>query len=165
MAFDLIAELEALVDAFEREHVEYAVCGGLALAMHGYPRATMDIDVLVPASQLAEAMRIVRSLGFDVPARKMTFGLQAGTPREVQRISKLDPTTGELLPVDLLVVAPDLEEVWNTRMPTRSGTRKLVIVSREGLATMKRIAGRPKDLLDLAQLEHDDTNGNDSGPA
>jgi hypothetical protein len=153
MALDLIAEMEALVDGFQREHVEYAVCGGLALGLHGHPRATMDIDFLVRAEQLADGMRIARGLAFDIPARKMTFGLAAGTPREVQRLSKLDTETGSLLSLDLLVVSSDLEEVWSARIRVGSRDRELWIVSREGLATMKRMAGRPKDLLDLAILE------------
>jgi hypothetical protein len=149
VAFDLIAELEIIVDAFEREHVEYALCGGLALGYHGFVRATRDIDVLVVNAQLADAMRIARDLGFDVPAR--------ATPREVQRVSKLDPSTGELLTLDLLVVAPDIEDVWKTRMAIEPAPNKqLVIVSRAGLAKMKRIAGRPQDLIDLARLEGTD---------
>jgi hypothetical protein len=153
MAFDLIAELEAIVDAFEREKVEYAVCGGLALGLHGFVRATKDIDILLPASQVPAAARLAKELGFDLPARRMTFGLATGTPREVQRLSKLEPATGELLTLDLLVVAPDLERVWETRIPTASRTRRMTIVSRDGLVTMKRIAGRPQDLVDIARLE------------
>jgi len=153
MAFDLIAELEAVVDAFERDRVAYAICGGLALALHGHPRATMDIDVLLPRDQLPAALVTARGLGFDVPARLMNFGLRTATPREVQRISKLDPTTGELLSLDLLVVAPSLDTVWQDRATVVVGERRMVVVSRAGLATMKRIAGRPQDLADLAMLE------------
>jgi hypothetical protein len=94
MAFDLVGELENLVDAFTREAIEYAVCGGLALTILGHPRTTMDIDVLVRREELTRAMTIARQLGFDVPARKMIFGLRTGTPREMQRMSKLDPETG-----------------------------------------------------------------------
>src|SRR5260370_1028591 len=90
VALDLIAELEAVVDAYEREGVAYAICGGLALALHGHERATMDINLLVPGDQLGAAERVARTLGFDIPARKMTFGLKTGRPREVLRLSKLD---------------------------------------------------------------------------
>lgn len=154
MAFDLIAELEALVDAFERAHVEYAVCGGLALGYHGFVRATKDIDILLEAARVDDALRIARSLGFDIPARKITFGLAAGTPREVQRVSKMN-TDGQLLTLDLLVVAPDLEEVWKSRIAIEPVAGKtMTIVSRDGLATMKRMAGRPQDLVDLQRLEN-----------
>lgn len=163
MALDPVTELEALVDAFETEGVPYALCGGLALAVHGHPRATKDIDVLVQPGDLDRALAVARQLGFDVPARKMTFGLRAGRPRQMQRVSKLDPDTGELLALDLLLVNPELEAVWASRDTLHAGDRKLVVVSREGLATMKRIAGRRQDLADLARLEG--TEDDDEDPA
>lgn len=154
MALDLIAELEALVQAFETAGIEVALCGGLAVAIHGHPRATMDIDVLVRDANLNEAMQVARQLGFDVPARKMTFGLQTGA--EVQRVSKLDPATNALMSLDFLIVSPELQSVWEGRMIVRWRERDLCIVSRAGLVTMKRIAGRPQDLADIAALESDD---------
>lgn len=153
MPLDLIAELEALVAALDRERIEYALCGGLALGLHGHPRATMDIDLLVRPEKLADAVRVARDNGFDVPARKMVFGLRTGTPREVQRVSKIDPQSNDLMPLDLLIVNTELEVVWRGRMAFDIGGHRMVVVSRDGLATMKRIAGRPQDLVDLAKLE------------
>ncbi len=153
MALDLIAELEAVVDAFDQAGLEYALCGGLALGLHGYPRATMDIDLLVRAERLVDAIAVVRTVGFDVPARKMTFGIRSGTPREIQRISKLEPETNALLSLDLILVGAALEEVWAGRSAFDVQGRRMIVVSRDGLATMKRIAGRPQDLVDLAKLE------------
>ena len=43
-----------------------ALCGGLAMAIHGYPRATVDIDVLAPAEQLPRLLEAVRPLGYDI---------------------------------------------------------------------------------------------------
>jgi hypothetical protein len=113
----------------------------------------MDIDVLVRAEQLASAMQVAQGAGFDVPARKMMFGLRAGNPREMQRVSKLDPETNELLSLDLIVVGPGLEEVWNNRVIVAWRKRNVSIVSRAGLVAMKRLAGRPQDLADIAILE------------
>jgi hypothetical protein len=153
MALDLIAELENVLEAFDRAGIEYALCGGLAVAIHGHPRATMDIDLLVRGEQVTLAMTTARQIGFDIPARKMVFGLGAGTPREMQRVSKLDPETSALMSLDLLVVGPGYEEVWAGRTRLGWRGRDLSIVSRDGLAIMKRLAGRPQDLADLAALE------------
>jgi hypothetical protein len=153
MAFDLIAELEQLVDALEREHVEYAVCGGVALAIHGHPRATKDIDLLVRPETAPRAREIARALGFDVPARKMTFGLAAGTPRTIERISKLDEKDGAMLPLDLIHAEAELVAVWTSRIRVPWREREMSVVSRDGLVTMKQIAGRPQDLVDLSRLE------------
>ncbi len=153
MALDLIEELERVLAAFDGAGIEYALCGGLAVAIHGHPRATMDIDLLLTVEQIALATTTAHQIGFDIPARKMVFGLRAGTPREVQRVSKLDPATGALMSLDLLVVGPGYEEVWASRTKVTWRGREVPIVSREGLAIMKRLAGRPQDLADIAALE------------
>jgi hypothetical protein len=156
MGMDPVTELEALLDVFDADGVPYALCGGLALAIHGYPRQTKDIDLLVEAATVDRALAAARRAGFDVPARKIVFGLRTGTPREVHRVSKLEDASGKLMTLDLLVVSPDLETVWATREVVVAEQRRITVVSREGLATMKRIAGRPQDLADLAKLEGTD---------
>jgi hypothetical protein len=57
------------------------------------------------------------------------------------------------MPLDLLVVNAELEAVWRGRLAFDVGGHRMIVVSRDGLATMKRIAGRPQDLVDLAKLE------------
>lgn len=156
MAFDLVAEFDSLVEAFGRAGIEFAVCGGIAVAIYGHPRFTSDIDFLVRPEDLDAARVTARSVGFDVPARKTVFGLAAGKPHEMQRVSKLDDATGEMLSLDLLLVAPVLEPVWAARREMMLRGRKLWIVSREGLLLMKRLAARPKDLQDIAALEGSD---------
>ena len=157
MGMDPVTELEALLDVFDADGVPYALCGGLALAIHGYPRQTKDIDLLVEAATVDRALAAAKRAGFDVPARKIIFGLRAGTPREVHRVSKLEDASGKMMTLDLLVVSTDLEGVWATREVVVAEQRRITVVSREGLATMKRIAGRPQDLADLAKLEGTDT--------
>lgn len=153
MALDLIEELGTLINRLEAERIEYAVCGGLALAIHGRPRMTKDIDLLVPRSALPSAIRVAKTLGFDIPARRMVFRIGTPQENEMQRVSKLDDETGVLMPIDFLVVVPTYEEVWKSRLRAEWGGRQLTVVSVEGLATMKRLAGRPQDLADIAALE------------
>jgi hypothetical protein len=153
MALELIQELMGVVAVLEGAGIEYALCGGLAFAVHAHPRFTKDIDLLVRPEDLSRAVELARQVGFDIPAHKMTFGLRKGTPREVQRVSKLDPDTGDLLSLDFLVVANDFEPVWETRTRVPWRDRTISVVSREGLVTMKRIAGRPQDLVDIDVLE------------
>jgi Nucleotidyl transferase AbiEii toxin, Type IV TA system len=153
VALSLIAELDGVLAAFDTAGIEYALCGGLAMAVHGFPRFTKDIDLLVLAEQLDAALQVVRSQGFDIPARKMTFGLRTGTPRIMQRASKLEDSTGRLTSVDLLVVAYEYEAVWDARVRLPWRGREISVVSRDGLATMKKLSGRPLDLRDVDILE------------
>ncbi len=156
MALDLIEELEKLVDALAAESIEYALCGGLAVGVHGLPRATKDIDLLVRPEDVPRIQEIAKSLGFDVPSRRMVF--RAGKPDEntMQRVSKLEPGTNSLVSLDLLFVGPVHQQVWDERIEVPWRTATLWVVSREGLAKMKRFSGRPQDLADVARLEGTD---------
>lgn len=151
---DLTLELEALLDALARARIPYAVCGGVALAIHGAPRFTKDIDLLVRSDDRDAIVVLIRDLGFDLPALPMTFGVGTPKAREVQRVSKI--AGGQTLTLDLLVVGPALEPVWRGREVVEWGKRRIQIVSREGLIQMKRLAGRPQDLVDIDALEAED---------
>ena len=59
---------------------------------------------------------------------------------------------GELLTLDLLLVNPVLQRVWEEREVYEWQGRQVQIVSAAGLARMKRLAGRDQDLLDLKKL-------------
>jgi 7,8-dihydro-6-hydroxymethylpterin-pyrophosphokinase len=52
---DLVEEFRAVVAALEAAEVQFAVCGGLAVAIHAQPRATMDVDLLLPNDQIVTA--------------------------------------------------------------------------------------------------------------
>jgi hypothetical protein len=152
MALDLKEELEALVDALAAASVAHAICGGVAVTIHGAPRLTDDLDLLVPAAELDAAKRVAATLGFDVPARSMVFGRGTPSERTVHRVSKLDD--GQLLTLDLIVASGTaLDAVWADRIAVQWEGRRIQVVSRDGLIVMKRVAGRPKDLLDIAALE------------
>jgi putative nucleotidyltransferase-like protein len=61
---DLYEEFKSIVSALEEQGIDYAVCGGLAMAVHGLPRATVDIDLLILAEHLEKAKTVVRKLGY-----------------------------------------------------------------------------------------------------
>jgi len=46
-----LTDLKVLINSLNENHVDYLLIGGYALFAHGYHRATMDIDVLVPATR------------------------------------------------------------------------------------------------------------------
>lgn len=79
---DVIATLDAVVDALNTAGVAYALCGGLAVNLHGHVRATRDIDLLLPLDQLEQldpARSALRSLGFHIDAGPIPFS--SGTDR------------------------------------------------------------------------------------
>ena len=150
---DLHRELTRLVDALEDVGAEYALCGGLALDVHGHPRFTKDIDLLVPTDAMEQVVAQDRNLGYIIDAGLIPFDSKGPRAREVRRLSKVEGK--ELLTLDLLVLPPFLDRVWAEREEFEWEGRILRVVSRRGLVEMKRIAGRTQDLADLEVLEGD----------
>lgn len=145
---DLFEELTRIVAALDAAGVEYAVCGALALAIHGLPRATKDIDVLVRASALGDLRVAVRGCGYTIEALPMTF---SGSGITVHRFTKLGE--GQAIMLDALVADGPLANVWSTREELRFSAGKIHVVSRAGLITLKLAAARPQDLADVARLQ------------
>jgi hypothetical protein len=144
-------ELLGIIDALSLAGREYAVCGGIALAIHGHPRFTKDIDLLVRGEDLEAIRKAVAARGFTVEGGRIPFGLGRPDERVVYRVSKV--AGRDVLTLDLLLVNRTLEEVWADRRVARWQGRDLQVVSREGLVKMKRLAGRDQDMVDLRRLE------------
>ncbi len=149
----LLDELTQIISALEDGGIEYAVCGGLALAIHGFARATLDIDILIRAESLEKAYKIAAENEFDIRGLDISFKERAV---EIRRVSKIDDN-GEVLSLDLLLVTPHVEDVWETRETIGFLGNKLSVVSREGLIKMKTLAGRPQDLADIERLENEES--------
>ena len=148
---DLKQELLGVVGALSRADVPYALCGGMAVVLHGYPRLTRDIDLLIRSRDLDAARSVLASAGFTIPGGLIPF--DAGRPHE-RNVFRMSKATGDdLLTVDLLLLPRFLAEVWNSRETYELDDALVTVVSVDGLITMKKIAGRLQDLSDVEQLE------------
>lgn len=65
---DLTVELGRLLDVRSREGIEYALCGGLAVAVRGFPRATKVIDLLVRPEDVEDVVAAIEPLDFVLDA-------------------------------------------------------------------------------------------------
>lgn len=149
----LLAELSELISALNENQIGYAVCGGLALTIHGFPRATFDIDILIKDESLEKAYEIAAEFGYDIRGLDISFKERAV---EIRRVSKIDDE-GEVLPLDFLLVTPQVEDVWRTRQKLNWQNQDLWIVSTEGLIKMKELAGRAKDLIDIDRIKNEES--------
>jgi hypothetical protein len=146
----LLEEFVALTGELNRLAIDYAVCGGWAMSIHGLPRATVDIDLLVRSEDLEKAWEIVRQLGYDVEGLPLHFD-----EVEIRRISKIDRETKFLLTIDFLLVTEALETIWAERELIQWERGGIWTVSRQGLIHLKSLAGRPQDLLDIEKLNEE----------
>lgn len=147
---NLQQELMTIVSVLESAGIPYAVCRGLAVALHGYPRATQDIDIMIREQDLESVKILVKPIGYFIPGGIIPFKIGTAEERRVFRISRI--LDGELLTLDLMLVAPIFHDVWANRIRLRLNSREISVVSRKGLARMKRLAARYKDLADLEGL-------------
>jgi len=147
---DLVPELKNITDLMDERGIEYAVCGGLSMAILGFPRATLDIDILIRPESLDTAFEIAKQLGFEMRGLDLSFRVQAV---EIRRVSKV---VGEdILSLDLLLVTPQVEDVWESRHNVKFEGRALSVVSRDGLIKLKTLAGRPQDIADIHRIENE----------
>lgn len=148
---DVADELKGVVGTLTRAKIPFAVCGAFAVAIHGHPRATRDIDLLIEEDRVEDAFSALRTLGFTLRAGPIPFGSRTPSERRLYRATKVVGT--EHVTVDLLVVTPVLRQAWERRQTFALDWGAVPVVSRDDLMEMKRLAGRNQDLADLERLE------------
>lgn len=142
-------DLQELLELLARNNVEFLVIGAHALAHHGHPRATKDIDLWV-SKDTENAERLATALE--------EFGAAIG-PEGIRTFTGDDWRMIRLgIPphmVDILNFAGGqvFEEVWEGRVQGELLGVRVHFPSRTALIEMKRAAGRPQDLVDVAKLE------------
>ena len=133
--------------------VEFIVVGAFAVAAHGNPRATGDIDIWVrPTRENAE--RVLRALhAFGAPM----FDLTVEDLLNEQTVFQMG-----VAPVRIDILAGidgvAFEDAWPRRVFAQLGPAHAPVLSLIDLAANKRAAGRPKDLVDLAWIEQELAN-------
>lgn len=142
------SELRELIRLFNAEKVSYALCGGMAVAIHGFPRFTKDIDFLVPPESLDHARAVAAKAGFLDDSGRIPFA-----DSDVYRVVKIEGADFRML--DLLVPKRLDTIAWQKRQWFDWDGLPICVVSLEGLVEMKRAAGRDVDLMDIKNLGFD----------
>ncbi len=140
------SELRALVETLEDREIRYALCGALALSIFGYPRSTLDIDLVSFAGNAEAILTVGRELGFTLPALPMSF---AKDTVRINRLTKVDPE--DVISLDVLTLAEAIEKEVETEERDWNGLR-LVTVRRESLILLKRLRSSTQDLADIEKL-------------
>ena len=146
---DLVHELHSLVRLLEEHKIEYALCGGMAMGVHGHARATVAIDLLIVSESLPEVLELAKTLGYTTRGKDLSF---ANGAVEIRRVSKRDPEDGELLSLDLLLATPDVRDVWEDRTVVEWEGGRLSVVTASGLITLKQLRRSYQDLADIEAL-------------
>ncbi|HOW57830.1 MAG TPA: nucleotidyltransferase [Smithellaceae bacterium] len=153
---DLLEELKKITQNLDQAGIDYALCGGLAIAIYARPRATLDIDIMVQPDYFSETKKLAKELGYTMSSAMMEFNDGAV---KLQRLSKIDKATGEYFVLDLLMATPEIESAWDDRKIVEWEGYSLKVVSPQGMILLKslRNSGQDKEDIEyLRSLENED---------
>jgi len=146
---NLLSELNIIIKKLNEEKVDYALCGGLAVAIYGFVRATEDIDLLILLKDIVKIKNILLNNGYTIEANSITF---QSDKVKIERITKIDQKKGDAISVDLLLVTPEIEKVWDSIQTLIWNGMELSIVSKQGLIDLKKLRNSKQDQADIEYL-------------
>lgn len=137
-----------MIECLQREGVEFMLVGGYAVALHGWPRTTFDIDFWIMANPQNAAAVMCALKAFGAPLMDLTeedfhrpgMVFQIGT--EPQRIDILSAVSGVAY-----------EDAVSRALKMEVDGLTLKVISLDDLIANKRASGRPKDIVDALTLE------------
>lgn len=150
--------LNRLRDVFKslNDHdVRYLVIGGVAAVLHGVPRATFDLDILIDATP-ENARRLLEALS--------SAGLGTAALTTADDVLAHEITVfKDRVRIDVQRSTPGLgfADGWSRRVEMHHAGQRFFVVSREDLMASKRAAGRAVDLDDVRLLERAGANDDD----
>ncbi|MBT3380666.1 MAG: hypothetical protein HN742_17865 [Lentisphaerae bacterium] len=148
---NLYEEFDRVVAAFEEAGLHYALVGGLAVGMHGFLRATKDMDFLLHPDDLAATLGVMKALGYLQNSEPWTF---KDTQLTLWRFLKPVPEPGDAVVVDVLVPKTTRHQEMIERSELYPmGDVRVAVVSRADLIDLKMDRGAAQDVADIENLE------------
>ena len=136
---------EKLLKSLKENRVKFVIIGATAFPVHGYSRATLDIDIFIKPEKAnaKKTWKALKQFGYDVA----------------------DLTIDELLTKKVLIrqyrvetdIHPNVkgatfEKIWKNKVKAKFGQTFVWFASLDDLITMKKAASRPQDIEDLKYL-------------
>lgn len=146
MTFWRKVDTEGLLKSLKEHKVDFVVIGATAFPVHGYVRATLDIDLFIRPTE-ANAKRVwsaLKDFGYNLSEIKIKDLL------EKKLLIRQYAVETDIHP---FVKGINFEKVWKNKVKAKFGRTFVYFASLDDLIKMKRAAGRPKDLEDLIYLE------------
>lgn len=137
-----------MLAALSEARADFLVIGAHAVAVHGRPRATGDLDIWVRPTP-ENATRVWAALvAFGAPLHELT--LQDLVADDVVFQIGLAPNRIDLLTT---IGGVTFDEAWPRRTTVALWGQSVPVIGREDLIRSKQASGRPRDLADVAELE------------
>jgi len=148
---DLAPDFDEFIASFVAHDVEFVIVGAYALALHGAPRFTGDLDVFVrPTVQNgSRVLDAIKAFGFPIT------DLQ---PRDIVTPDRILEMGVEPVQIHVMsaITGVSWDDAWRDRLMAPCGRQVVPFLGREMFLRYKRAAGRPKDLADIDALSGPD---------
>jgi hypothetical protein len=144
----LSRDFKEFIELLNANDVKYMVVGGYAVALHGHPRYTKDLDVWIELSP-GNADRILKALD------KFGLGSLNLKPDDFLEENQIIQLGYPPNRIDLLTTLKDIkfEDCYKTKVKVAIGDVEINFIDIENLKKNKRATGRPQDLADAENLE------------
>ncbi len=138
-------DTESLLKSLKEHKVRFIVIGATAFPVHGYARATLDIDIFIKP-ELPNAKRTLAAL--------KAFGYDVTDITVDEILTKKILIRQYLVETDIhpFVKGVSFGDVWKNKVKAKFGDVFVWFASLDDLIKMKQAAGRPKDIEDLKYL-------------
>lgn len=143
----MLNQLRGVYSSLQKHKVRYVTIGGVAAILHGVPRTTFDLDILIEAT-LDNAQRLLTAL--------LDAGLGTAEMTTAEELLKHEITIfRDKVRIDVQTATPgiEFEAAWQKKEVMKYRKQEFYVVSLEDLIASKRAAGRDKDLEDIRLLE------------
>ncbi len=147
---NLLQEFKNIIKVLEEENIDYAVCGGMAMAIHGFLRATVDIDIILLQENINKTKDAFKAYGYILESNPMSFG---NGETIIHRITKVDTESEDFLVLDMIEVTNSMKEIWKNRKRIESDFGFISVVDKTGLIQMKKMRNSKVDQEDIERLQ------------
>ena len=143
----MLNQLQGVFSSLQKHKVKYVVIGGIASVLHGVPRATFDLDILIEATP-TNAENLLKAL---IEADLGTASLITPDGLLAHEITIFK----DHVRIDVQTRTPGIEfqQAWKNRKIVDYQGQEFYILSKKDLIASKRAAGRDVDLDDVRLLE------------
>lgn len=142
-------DLAALVATLNSHSIEFIIAGAHALAFHGIPRFTEDIDFFINNSQ-ENVSRLAQALAESGIVLDDDGQLAFVQDQRGMIVIGNEPNRADLLN---FLSGLSFEAAWTNKVPGQIAGQNVFFLSKEDYRQTKQAAGRPKDIADLALLD------------
>jgi hypothetical protein len=141
--------LKDVFSSFQSHNVRYLVIGGIAAVLHGVPRATFDLDILIEATE-DNAQKLLDAL----------YEAQFGTASMIdakELVAHEITIFQDRVRIDVQTLTPgiDFPSAWKNKETMNYQGQEFYVLSRADLISSKKAAGRDRDLEDVRLLTLD----------